>query len=235
MSQGKDNPPKKKPIAEEISALASSVHPANEGEESYRQEAFYTDLLREESYMDSIKEALDKRGGNWFFNLFGRIRKRNSYTRQKISPAELLAEINARRVWHSFKEDEEKHKFRKRFFIALFVLTCSWLTTVIYFVYQNAVSPSIEDRGKLIQIQAQLDATTNLATNLFHSAMFYAANPVYKPSLFHLSDSVLIAFITSTTVAVLGLFVTAANWLYGKHNPKKKPESDNQHAGNVPE
>ena len=31
---------------------------------------------------------------------------------------------------------------------------------------------------------------------------------------FHLSDSVLIAFITSTTVTVLGLFVLVAKWLF---------------------
>lgn len=171
-------------------------------------------------------------GSSIYLAEFGKgilIRAKKS-AQQNCSPKSMLVEFGT-----PLKKTKKSTSLEKDFFIALSVLTCSWLTTVIYFVYQNAVSPSIEDRGKLIQIQAQLDATTNLATNLFHSAMFYAANPVYKPSLFHLSDSVLIAFITSTTVAVLGLFVTAANWLYGKHNPKKKPESDNQHAGNVPE
>jgi uncharacterized membrane protein len=39
--------------------------------------------------------------------------------------------------------------------------------------------------------------------------------------VFHLSD-VLIAFITSTTVSVLGLFGVVARWLYSKHPPIKK-------------
>jgi ABC-type Fe3+ transport system permease subunit len=39
------------------------------------------------------------------------------------------------------------------------------------------------------------------------------------PFSFNLKESVLIAFITSTTVSVLGLFITAAAWLFGS---KKK-------------
>lgn len=34
--------------------------------------------------------------------------------------------------------------------------------------------------------------------------------------LFHLSDGVLIAFITSTTVSVIGIFLIAAHWLFPK-------------------
>jgi hypothetical protein len=44
--------------------------------------------------------------------------------------------------------------------------------------------------------------------------------PNYCPILFHWSDSGLIAFVTSTTVAVPGLFLTAANWLYAKQGHK---------------
>jgi hypothetical protein len=40
---------------------------------------------------------------------------------------------------------------------------------------------------------------------------------------FILADSVLIAFITSTTVSVLGLFVLVAKWLYPSHH-KEEPE-----------
>ncbi|NMX99331.1 hypothetical protein HBO43_22330 [Pseudomonas veronii] len=48
---------------------------------------------------------------------------------------------------------------------------------------------------------------------------------------FHLSDSVMIAFITSTTATVLGLYGIAAYWLYGKKLPiadekKKKTEQE---------
>lgn len=38
-----------------------------------------------------------------------------------------------------------------------------------------------------------------------------------------LSDSVLIAFITSTTVSVLGLFILAAQWLFAS---SRKPEAE---------
>ena len=37
-----------------------------------------------------------------------------------------------------------------------------------------------------------------------------------------LSDSVLIAFITSTTVSVLGLFIVAARWLFPQSGNKEK-------------
>ncbi|KDD42468.1 hypothetical protein L529_0530 [Bordetella bronchiseptica MBORD901] len=40
-------------------------------------------------------------------------------------------------------------------------------------------------------------------------------------SIFALSDAVIIAFITSTTASVLGLYGIAAYWLFG--NGKKKP------------
>ncbi len=43
--------------------------------------------------------------------------------------------------------------------------------------------------------------------------IFLILNAVAK-NFFSLSDAVLIAFITSTTVAVIGLFVIVARWLY---------------------
>jgi len=42
---------------------------------------------------------------------------------------------------------------------------------------------------------------------------------------FKLSDSVLIAFITSSTVSVLGLFVLAAKWLFPSP-PKDNPNNN---------
>lgn len=46
----------------------------------------------------------------------------------------------------------------------------------------------------------------------------------YKHIPFKLSDTVVIAFITSTTATVLGLYGIAAYWLYGK--PKQEAKSD---------
>jgi H+/Cl- antiporter ClcA len=42
---------------------------------------------------------------------------------------------------------------------------------------------------------------------------------------FKLSDTVVIAFITSTTATVLGLYGIAAYWLYGKPKQEEKPSS----------
>lgn len=47
----------------------------------------------------------------------------------------------------------------------------------------------------------------------------------FKYIPFKLSDTVVIAFITSTTATVLGLYGIAAYWLYGKSPQDKKPMS----------
>ncbi len=43
---------------------------------------------------------------------------------------------------------------------------------------------------------------------------------------FSLSDKVLMTFITSTTISVLGLFVVVAHWLFPINNQKNKPLSN---------
>jgi hypothetical protein len=60
----------------------------------------------------------------------------------------------------------------------------------------------------------------------------FVFNSAYTPETFAIHDNVLIAFITSTTVSVLGLFVVVAKWLFpspkdtdGKNGGKgKKPK-----------
>jgi hypothetical protein len=42
----------------------------------------------------------------------------------------------------------------------------------------------------------------------------------FKSLNFSLSDKVLIAFITSTTISVLGLFIVVAKWMFPINNPK---------------
>lgn len=60
------------------------------------------------------------------------------------------------------------------------------------------------------------------------------STPKYPNWKFRLSDAVLIAFITSTTASVLGLFGIAAYWLFGTPKPKaadsdsKKPQKTNK-------
>ena len=56
---------------------------------------------------------------------------------------------------------------------------------------------------------------------LFIVVIFVALTATLGSS-FHLSDSVLIAFITSTTLGVLGLFVIVARWLFPSANDKGK-------------
>ena len=238
MSRDKNKPFNKKPIEEKISALASSSASssaeslnANQQEARYledeQKEKFYLDLVRQEIGLTQTRNQYKNSFWNFFFNLFQKRSDVDDLDQKKnISPAEFLIYLESRRAWQSFKEDEEKHNFRKLFLKALFLLTCAWLATVVYFVYQNAVSPSVDDRGKLIQIQVQLETISKATTNTLDSAMIHAANPEYRSILFHLSDSVLIAFITSTTVAVLGLFLTAANWLYGKPIEKKSTDAN---------
>lgn len=49
--------------------------------------------------------------------------------------------------------------------------------------------------------------------------------PWFEAIPFHLSDTVLIAFMTTTTATVLGLYGIAAYWLYGNGKAKKKAET----------
>lgn len=51
--------------------------------------------------------------------------------------------------------------------------------------------------------------------------LFVFLSATLKPR-FSLSDSVLIAFITSTTVSVLGLFVLVAKWLFPQGSDKRQ-------------
>lgn len=66
------------------------------------------------------------------------------------------------------------YKIRKRYLLALFLLTVLWLATVVCFVLMTGFGY----RG------------------------------------FKLADSIVIAFITSTTISVIGLFHFGAKWLF---------------------
>ena len=151
--------------------------------------------------------------------------KKKSSGGQEVSLVKLAQQLSFARDEHEFHVEKEKHQFRKRFLWCLFSLTCFWLFIVICFVGWNAMSPSIENREMLLHLQTQLSSTL-VTTNAINASVLTTVTPHFCPILFHLSDSVLIAFITSTTVAVLGLFLTAANWLYGKHSQKESHPID---------
>jgi hypothetical protein len=53
-----------------------------------------------------------------------------------------------------------------------------------------------------------------------------AADEKYLP--FNLSNTVIVAFMTSTTATVLGLYGIAAYWLYGKKPPLKSEKGDSK-------
>jgi|GEM_PF-4466577 len=191
MPQQPPKPSEDKPIAQRVSALAALLKFGEANDREYNLES---------SYVEHLKKSLS--------------------SGKEVSLLELAQRLSYERDRHDLTAEIEKHTFRKKFLWCLFGLTCVWLFLVIIFVGWNASSPSVEDRTKLLLLQSQI-ASNNNTSNFICVAEMKTATPHFCSTLFHLSDSVLIAFITSTTVAVLGLFLTAANWLYGKHPHKK--------------
>lgn len=117
------------------------------------------------------------------------------------------------------EKDVDVHGLRKSNLRALFWLTCVWLFAVVCFVAMSAVSPSVSEREKILEIREKYEgklAGSLISTNVTHR------QPVirYCPLTFKLSDTVLVAFITSTTVSVIGLFIIAAQWLYASKKEK---------------
>ncbi|MBV4514935.1 hypothetical protein [Pseudomonas kurunegalensis] len=88
------------------------------------------------------------------------------------------------------KERRQLHKLRKRHSSRLFRLTVAWVS--------------------LVWLVVLLQGFGQWFTPLFLGFSYIK---------FHLSDTVAVAFITSTTATVLGLYGIAAYWLFGK--PKK--------------
>lgn len=102
-------------------------------------------------------------------------------------------------------EREQLHDLRKSSTKKLFALTVIWLSVIWLVIFLQGFE------------------------QWFFPYPAPAADEKYLK--FHLSDSVLIAFITSTTATVLGLYGIAAYWLYGKKMPgtdgdKKKPAQE---------
>ncbi|MEJ0088445.1 MAG: hypothetical protein WDM80_01595 [Limisphaerales bacterium] len=213
MSQGAKKPSEKKPISEAVSQFAQTISISQKEDSKYQEEKRFAELVGQK----------DKRG--FWQSAFSIFKRRTDFDdlgyRQTVTPEELLLYIKHKDAYQNLLEKQDTHSFRKGFLVALFVLICIWLGVVIYFVSQNAKCPTVADREKLIQIQNQIVSMALDKTNAVDDAMLKIASPKFSENFFHLSDSVLIAFITSTTVAVLGLFLTAANWLFNKRVTQK--------------
>ena len=92
--------------------------------------------------------------------------------------------------------DIDLHDLRKEYIEKLFWLIAIWLGVVVLFVFMSGYSSNLLNNP---------DCRINCAR-------------------FKLADSVLIAFITSTTASVLGLFYLVAKWLY----PSAETKSDKE-------
>lgn len=90
----------------------------------------------------------------------------------------------------------DTHDLRKQYVPLLFRLIVVWLAIVVLFVFMTGWSGDFLNNP---------DCRINCAR-------------------FKLNDSVLIAFITSTTFSVLGLFLLVAKWLYPSGDTKSDKE-----------
>lgn len=96
---------------------------------------------------------------------------------------------------HQLEERRDLHQLRKRHSSRLFGLTVCWISVVWLVV--------------LLQGFGQ---------------WFFPIPDALSYIRFKLSDTVAVAFITSTTATVLGLYGIAAYWLFGKAKPKVEDE-----------
>jgi hypothetical protein len=98
-------------------------------------------------------------------------------------------------------EREQLHELRKASTGKLFILTVIWLSIIWLVVFLQGFG------------------------QWFLPFPAPAADEKYLK--FHLSDSVVVAFITSTTATVLGLYGIAAYWLYGKKKSEEEAKEPN--------
>jgi hypothetical protein len=104
---------------------------------------------------------------------------------------------NQEREW---REAGETHDLRKTYTTKLFFLTCLWLFAVLIFVAASAFRGILPTGLALPPIGWNM-SPEECATCF---ARFY----------FSVTDKVLIAFITSTTASVIGIFVIVVKWLF---------------------
>lgn len=106
--------------------------------------------------------------------------------------------------------EDELHGIRKIYTGKLFALTCVWLSFVLLFVILTGLRTSIHipmrgARPLAVAINSDCPDCWNI--------------------YFSLSDKVLIAFITSTTATVVGIFLIVAKWLFPSPKADHKEKS----------
>lgn len=126
------------------------------------------------------------------------------------------AEITAREIGNEELRREsdrgrDLHILRKDYTRRLFGLTVIWLMSVLFFVFLTGFKGNIpfyiHDGIKFIFFPLSLNQTTECAKCWNFS--------------FGLTEKVLIAFITSTTASVIGIFVIVAKWLFPSEKKEK--------------
>lgn len=107
------------------------------------------------------------------------------------------------------KRDSDEHAWRNALLDRLFKLVTSWLIAVVAVVVLSGIGSNVSDKSESPKNWCEL--WLRLVSGLLIH--------------FKLSDTVLITFISSTTVSVIGLFLVAAKWLFrSKQAEDKKSE-----------
>ncbi len=154
------------------------------------------------------------------------LHKRFREEQEKLSGAdqEKIAKSEAAQEWYlssekdrleldryraELKRDSDEHAWRNALLDRLFKLVKYWLIAVVAVVVLSGIGSSVSDKSEIPEDWREF-------LNRFSSGLLIH---------FKLSDTVLITFISSTTVSVIGLFLVAAKWLFrSKQVEDKKPE-----------
>lgn len=128
------------------------------------------------------------------------IKEEQQATDQKEGLIQSLTSWEARNQEREWREAGDTHNLRKVYTTKLFFLTCVWLIAVLFFVGASAFR-GIGFTG-ILHPTVGWNVPAEECVNCI--ARFY----------FQVSDKVLIAFITSTTASVIGIFVIVVRWLF---------------------
>lgn len=116
--------------------------------------------------------------------------------KEKVSEALAREKLKTKQLENQIVQDDDIHELRKEYVPKLFWMIIGWLFAVALFVFLTAYSADNINNP---------DCRINCAR-------------------FNLSDNVLIAFITTTTATVIGLFVVVAKWLFPSQEKDEKKE-----------
>lgn len=117
-----------------------------------------------------------------------RERNEESPLNRIIDGSEDLEEIEKAYKLLEKQNDNELHSIRKKHLKQLFILTCVWSGLVVFVLISNGLK----------------------------RLWWFPTLPYLEVLKFELDNSVMIAFITSTTATIIGLYTIAAYWLFKK-------------------